>query len=74
MQPLKREPLDPLEVEKGAFGALCGAIESHLWESPWPFYDGKMMMARMALRAHMGDPEWEIYLGAGARGGGKEEG
>ena len=36
--------------------------------------DEKMMMARMALRAHMGDPGWEMHLGAGARGGGKEEG
>ena len=36
--------------------------------------DEKMMMARMALISHMGDPDWDFHLDTRARGGGKEEG
>ena len=36
--------------------------------------DEKTMMTRMALRSHISDPEWDLHLDTGARGGGKEEG
>ena len=64
------------------FRSDLGAILAPSWSPKWKQIrhkmmlknDEKIMMTRIALRSHIGDPGGVRHLDFRARGGGKEEG